>query len=247
MKKIAFAAALAAFLADASTAGAQYAPKPAPPPGNAGMTPVAGQKFHDPNAEAEGNRMPTPGGPAPERRAAQAGPGAASRPSDSDGFSVDAIIAALYASVSHGEDGQPNFDRMRSIFLQVGMLIPPKDPRGELFTVLNPDGFEERVRKSIAAGKQKGDPTSFFESEAARKQDCFGNVCQVFSTYESRHAPSDEKPFVRGINSIQLVNDGRRWWIASVVWDTEKADKPIPAQYLPNVPSVIPQDYLKKN
>jgi hypothetical protein len=160
---------------------------------------------------------------------------------------VDAIIAALYASVSHGEDGQPNFDRMRGIFLQVGMLIPPKDPRSDLFTVLDVDGFEERVRKSIAASKQKGDPTSFFETEAARRTDCFGNVCQVFSTYESRRKPTDEKPFVRGINSIQLVNDGKRWYVASVAWDTEKPDKPIPAQYLPNAPNVIPPEYLKKN
>ena len=45
---------------------------------------------------------------------------------------------------------------------------------------------------------------------------------------ESRRAPSDEKPLVRGINSIQLVNDGKRWWIASVAWDTEREDNPIP-------------------
>jgi hypothetical protein len=244
MKTIVLAAALTAMLA--STAGAQYAPQPAPPPGSGNVTPFVGQKVHDPNAEVEGNRMPTPGGPPPERRAAQNLPPGA-RPSDADGSSVDAIIAALYASVSHGEDGQPNFDRMRAIFLQVGMLVPPKDPRSELFTVLDVDGFEERVRKSVAASKQKGDPTSFFEREASRKQDCFGNVCQVFSTYESRRAPSDEKPFVRGINSIQLVNDGRRWWIASVIWDTEKTDRPIPAQYLPNAPTVIPSEYLKKN
>jgi hypothetical protein len=251
MKKIlAFASALTTLIAGVSTASAQFSPRPtAPsvvPPGvTSGVTPVVREKIHDPNAETEAQRMPTPGGPPPERRAASM-PAGASRPSDADGSSVDAIIAALYASVSHGEDAQPNFDRMRAIFLQVGMLIPPKDARSELFTVLDVDGFEERVRKSIAAGKQKGDPTSFFESEAARRTDCFGSVCQVFSTYESRRAPSDEKPFVRGINSIQLLNDGRRWWIASVAWDTEKPDRPIPTQYLPNAPSVIPQEYLKK-
>jgi len=241
----------AMFLAGVSVARAQFSPRPTPqsgvPPGvTSGVTPVVREKIHDANAEVEANRMPTPGGPPPERRAAQNTPPGA-RPSDADGSSVDAIIAALYASVSHGEDGQPNFDRMRAIFLQVGMLLPPKDPRSELFTVLDVDGFEERVRKSIAAGKQKGDPTSFFETEAARRTDCFGNVCQVFSTYESRRKPTDEKPFVRGINSIQLVNDGKRWWIASVAWDTEKPDKPIPAQYLPNAPNVIPPEYLKKN
>jgi hypothetical protein len=250
-KTLGRAGMLAAMFAVASAATAQFSPRPTAPSGvppgvTSGVTPVVREKIHDANAETEAQRMPTPGGPPPERRAASV-PAGASRPSDADGSSVDAIIAALYASVSHGEDAQPNFDRMRAIFLQVGMLIPPKDPRSDLFTVLDVDGFEERVRKSIAAGKQKGDPTSFFESEAARRTDCFGNVCQVFSTYESRRAPSDEKPFVRGINSIQLLNDGRRWWIASVAWDTEKPEKPIPAQYLPNAPSVIPQEYLKKN
>ena len=69
----------------------------------------------------------------------------------------------------------------------------------------------------MAAAKERGDSTAFFESELARKTDCYGNVCQIFSTYEGRHAPGDEKPFVRGINAIQLVKDGKRWWIASVV------------------------------
>jgi hypothetical protein len=171
-----------------------------------------------------------------------------SRPNSSpDGASADAIVAALYASVSHDSATEPNWARMRELFLQVGMLIPPKNPRSDMFTVLDVDGFEELVRKSIAAAKQKGEPTSFFEREAARRTDCFGNVCQIFSTYESRRAPSDEKPFVRGINSIQLVNDGRRWWIASVIWDIERTDNPIPAQYLPNAPAAIPQEYLKKN
>lgn len=170
-------------------------------------------------------------------------PTSSDRVSEVDGASIDSIIAALYASVSHDEASSPNWERMRGIFLQVGMLIPPKNPRSELFTVLDVDGFEQRVKESIASTKAKGDPTSFFEKEIARRADCFGNVCQVFSTYESRRAPADEKPFVRGINSIQLVNDGHRWWVASVAWDQERPDNPIPPQYLPNA---VPSEYLKK-
>lgn len=182
--------------------------------------------------------------PGNDQRAAARAP---KRPADSDGVSVDAILAALYASVSHDSATEPNWARMRDIFLPVGMLVPPKNPKSDMFTVLDVDGFEQRVHESIAAAKQKGDPTSFFEREIARKLDCFGNVCQAFSTYESRRAPTDDKPFVRGINSIQMVNDGHRWWIASVVWDTERADSPIPAQYLPNAPPLVPSEYLKKN
>ncbi|MFN2384755.1 MAG: hypothetical protein ABR576_00435 [Thermoanaerobaculia bacterium] len=149
-----------------------------------------------------------------------------------DAASVDAIVSALYASVSHGPDASPDFDRMRRIFLYVGMLIPPKAAGEADFRVMDVDQFEERVLKSRAAQKEKGPPAGFFERETGRRTDCFGNVCQVFSAYEARRSPSDAAPFVRGINSIQLLRDGQRWWIASVVWDQERPDNPIPAQYL---------------
>jgi hypothetical protein len=146
--------------------------------------------------------------------------------------SVDAIVAALYSSVSHAPDAMPNFEKLRTIFLPVGMLIPPKKPSEDIFSTLDPDGFAERVRKAIAERKQKGEPTGFEEREIGRRTDCFGNVCQIFSAYECRFTPMDAKPFQRGINSIQLVRDGRRWWIASVAWDVETPTNPIPPAYL---------------
>ncbi len=149
-----------------------------------------------------------------------------------DAVSVDSIVAALYGSVSHAPDAMPDFERMRGIFLPVGMLIPPKRPNEDIFTTLDVDQFAERVKKAQATRKEKGEPTGFIERELSRRTDCFGNVCQIFSTYESKTAATDEKPFQRGINSIQLVKDARRWWIASVIWDVERTDNPIPAQYL---------------
>jgi hypothetical protein len=161
-----------------------------------------------------------------------------------DGSSADTIVTALYESVTNGPDAAPDWERMRGIFLPVGMIVPPRRPQEDPFTVLDVDGFQDRVRKAIATMKEKGEPTAFYEREVARHADCFGNVCHVFSTYESRHDPSDEKPFARGINSIQLVRDGKRWWIASVMWDTERPDNLIPPAYLP---ATIPPEYLRKN
>jgi hypothetical protein len=154
-------------------------------------------------------------------------------PPPADAASPESIVAALYASVSHAPDVSPDFERMRGIFLYVGMLVPPVKP-GEEFKVMDVDQFSERYQKGVAARKEKAEgATGFFEREIARRTDCFGKVCQIFSTYETRHTPNDEKPFDRGINSIQLVRDGKRWWIASVAWDVEKPDSPIPAPYLP--------------
>ena len=33
-------------------------------------------------------------------------------------------------------------------------------------------------------------------------------------------------------NSFQLYSDGTRWWVVTIFWDAETADKPIPAKYL---------------
>mgnify|MGYP006137524999 CR=1 FL=1 len=33
-------------------------------------------------------------------------------------------------------------------------------------------------------------------------------------------------------DTIQLVNDGKRWWVVTIFWQQETPDNPIPAQYL---------------
>jgi len=73
----------------------------------------------------------------------------------------------------------------------------------------------------------------FFEKEISRKTETFGNITHVFSTYESFHSESDEAAFMRGINSIQLLNDGTRWWVINIYWTQETSDNPIPKAYLP--------------
>src|SRR5262249_46480279 len=77
-------------------------------------------------------------------------------PPPADASSPEAMVAALYASVSHAPDASPNWERMRNIFLPVGMLVPPRKPDEAIFTVVDVDGFEERFKKSVAAAKEKG-------------------------------------------------------------------------------------------
>jgi hypothetical protein len=51
--------------------------------------------------------------------------------------------------------------------------------------------------------------------------------------HPSRHdAPEDAKPFQRGINSIQLMNDGKRWWVVTIFWQGEDEKSPLPQRYL---------------
>jgi len=70
----------------------------------------------------------------------------------------------------------------------------------------------------------------FYENSIVNKPESYGNMTQVLSSYESRHAPG-EKPFQRGINSFQVLNDGKRWWIISIFWDSERPGNPLPAKF----------------
>jgi hypothetical protein len=72
----------------------------------------------------------------------------------------------------------------------------------------------------------------FFEREAARTTEVFGQMVHVFSTYESRHASDDAKPFQRGINSIQLYHDGKRWWIVNLCLARRGRASCLPERYL---------------
>jgi hypothetical protein len=156
---------------------------------------------------------------------------AAQAPAPPEAASVDAIIQALYAGVSHPPNQEPDWSRLRTIFLPSGRLIPPQRPGGE-YAFLSAEDFIARVSKGIATRREQGKEMGFSEREIGRKTDCYGNMCQLFSTYESRYTAADPKPFARGINAIQLVRDGNRWWIVNVMWDQETPEKPIPAAYL---------------
>jgi hypothetical protein len=155
-----------------------------------------------------------------------ADPAAEPTPRPEDVGSVEANIGALYDAIS-GPAGPRNWDRLRSLFLPGARLIPAgRRPDGTIAArVLSVDDFIKAIEPRV---KEEG----FFESEIHRRVERFGAVAHVFSTYESRRARGD-KPFVRGINSIQLFFDGKRWWVVTIFWDSERLDQPIPPEYLP--------------
>jgi hypothetical protein len=140
---------------------------------------------------------------------------------------VDAIVAALYQVISGPAGETRNWNRMRSLFLPEAKLVATgQRPNGEL--VKRVMTVEEYILKSGPVLEKNG----FFETEIARKQEVYGHIAHCFSTYESKRVFTDTLPFMRGINSIQLYFDGKRWWILSVLWQSENADLPIPKQYL---------------
>ena len=163
-------------------------------------------------------QTPTPTPPAPTQMASTANP--------ADVATMDSIIASLYNVIS-GPAGQRNWDRFRSLFAPGARLIATGvRPSGEVVSrVMTPDDYAQRNRSFF-------EKNGFFEREVSRRTERFSNIAHLFSTYESRHAAEDAKPFARGINSIQLMNDGKRWWIVTVFWQAEDEKNQLPAEYL---------------
>ncbi|MDQ3087614.1 MAG: nuclear transport factor 2 family protein [Acidobacteriota bacterium] len=145
-----------------------------------------------------------------------------------DVASMDAIMKAVYEVISGGAGQKRDWDRFRSLFHKDARLIPSgKNPTTGIVSarVFTP---EEYIQRSEPFMEKEG----FFEKEIARRADIYGNIAQVFSTYESFHKADDKKPFARGINSFQLLNDGQRWWILTIYWQGETPENPIPKKYL---------------
>jgi hypothetical protein len=165
----------------------------------------------------------------------------AANPTDVD--SIDHILAAIYDVISGPAGKKRDWDRFRSLFVPGARLIPtaPHRPAGAApdapltgkeeyaATVLTPEDFVARTTPFFEG-------EGFFERESARRTEQYGHIAHVFSTYESRHKADDAKPFQRGINSIQLMNDGRRWWVVTIYWEGETERTPLPQKYLKSVP-----------
>jgi hypothetical protein len=141
--------------------------------------------------------------------------------------SPEAILAAVYSVISGGKGQARDWDRMRSLFIPDARLIPATASKGHTDAViLTIDGY-------IARSNGRMTTTGFFEHSIHNEIEQFGNIVQIWSTYESRHNLDDPTPFARGINSFQLLKDGDRYWVVNIFWDAESPEHPIPAKYLP--------------
>jgi len=144
-----------------------------------------------------------------------------------DVASLDSIIAAVYDVISGPAGKKRDWNRMRSLFMPGARLIPTGPRPGGVYgsRVLT---LDEYIERSSGFFEKEG----FYEREAARVTEQFGQIAHTFSTYESRHALDEARPFQRGINSIQLMNDGKRWWVVTIFWQGEDEKSPLPEKYL---------------
>jgi hypothetical protein len=145
-----------------------------------------------------------------------------------DVASIDAIMKAVYEVISGDAGKARDWDRFRSLFYKDARLIPTgKNQQTGVIgaRVLTPEDYVTRSGPML-------EKNGFHEREVARHVDQYGNIAQVFSTYASFHKADEKEPFMRGINSFQLLNDGKRWCVVTIYWQHETPENLIPKEYL---------------
>jgi hypothetical protein len=151
---------------------------------------------------------------------AQAPPAQACPPSTT----LDELIKALDDAVS----GPADKDRtcLRALLMPEARMSPMAKAADGSYAphTLTTDGWIEAVRKRGS--------TAFYEVQVKVSSDVYGHIAHLWSTYEIRPTP-DGKAQVRGINSIEAVNDGTCWKVLEIQWQAETPAEPIPARYLP--------------
>jgi len=141
--------------------------------------------------------------------------------SNPDAVSIDSVIKAMYETIS-GAKGQPRqWERDRALHHPKALLIPARQAKG------GPAGGVFSFDEFVASRAPFLEQNDFYEIEIARKEFRFGAIAHALSFYEARKSPGGEL-LRRGVNSIQLMHDGERWWVMSVLWDNEREGVELP-------------------
>ncbi len=143
---------------------------------------------------------------------------------------IEDVMTELYASVTR-EPGKPfAWERLRAVMLPTGIMIPQARQRGGKLETMNVEQFINWIdtgwKPIIGTDKDRG----FFEKQLHLSVQQYGNVANAFTTYEK--GPYEPRGVQgRGINAVQMVRHGGRWYIASITWDEENTAGPLPSEY----------------
>lgn len=149
--------------------------------------------------------------------------GAEDLPRADDISSIDGIMIAYYEVVSGPAGEARQVARDKSLHHPDAQII--------LVTGEGLEGIGRMTLDEFHAGSATP-ASAFYEWEVARRTERHGNVVHVWSTYA---IGSEDRSEItnHGVNSIQMVWDGGRWWITSWIFDARSPAPPVPDEYLP--------------
>lgn len=126
------------------------------------------------------------------------------------------LVRELYRIVSGPAGAAKDWARLRALHAPGAVITTTRHVADrvetsaynvEQFTALNDRLFGQR---------------GFFEVELRQEVQVFGHVAHVWSAYATSERAGGQ-PDAYGINSFQLLSDGKRWCVVSATWDGDAA------------------------
>ena len=133
------------------------------------------------------------------------------------------LVAALYDEVTFAAGSAPDWDRVRSMFLDRATIVL-RTGREET-TVFSVDGFVQDFVGFIERANVV--ETGFRETILRSESLVFGDIAHLLVLYEAQ-IPGSGRPPLQGVDSFQLVRRDGRWWIVSVTNELPTPERPLP-------------------
>ncbi len=139
---------------------------------------------------------------------------------------VEGVVNTVFETISSPKGVERDWDKYKELFFPEARLYSARVAQDDAMVGgMTVEEFVQNERKYLLG-------SGYFEKPISMKVEQFGHIAHVRSVYESRRRAEDEKPYTRGIYSIQLVETGGRWWILNILWQAEDKQNPIPEEYL---------------
>jgi hypothetical protein len=148
------------------------------------------------------------------------------------------LIAELYAAFSYDPGAEPDWDAQRALFLPGACLVAPIAP-GRSPRASDATGFLQDFQEALSSSRigQCG----FHERVTHARIDVCGDIANAFVVFDGFVPPAGVATAggasaaaalaTRGLDSLLLVRDGRRWLVAAFATQYASEQRPLPAAY----------------
>lgn len=146
----------------------------------------------------------------------------AAQPEAPDFSDPSALVVGLYTEISRTAERAPDWDVVRRHFHPAAVIVL-RASRDETRLM----SVDEFIQDFVAFYDRIGPDVEFTETVVSVVPMEYGNVAHVYLVYEAAVGGSDRPP-QRGLDSWHLMFRDDRWWIVSVVNESEVSAGTIP-------------------
>ncbi len=127
------------------------------------------------------------------------------------------IPSKVYEGISFSKGSMPDFELLKSCFIEQGIFINNKGESPIIKPVLD---YVSMIKNNI----ENGNILSIQETEISQNIQVFGNVAQISSDYKLVFEGKQSSQVRYGVNLFQVINNNGQWLVSSMCWD-DRNDK----------------------